>query len=62
MAELSSGEAVLLKGKVMNDKVDHDKPIFEFGESDQSLIYPANHQALERFADFCRRSGRFEVR
>lgn len=61
IAELSSNEGVLLDGEVTTDKVDHDKPISEFDESDKWVIYSAKRQVLERFAEFCRKSGGFEV-
>ena len=61
IADMEPGERVMLDGEITDKPIDYTKSISEWDQADTWNAYSALYDLLTAFAEFCRRSGGFEV-
>ena len=61
LAALKPTERILLDGNTTERPINYDLSISEMDEQDIWNTYSVKYEVLKMFAEFCRRSGGFEV-
>lgn len=61
VAKMQPGERLLSDGSTTSQPKDYTVPISEWDKNEMNNRYSADYKVLKEFAEFCRRSGGFDV-